>query len=113
MSRSLLVMIPVPPEEAKARMIRARKDAKAAQKKANAGRQFIASNTRMADTVAKLDADAYLNERIAAGCKQALDDAEASPDELLDPDPSSELAAMTHDEAFGDGVAAGVDEEGG
>lgn len=98
MTRDVLVMIPVPPEEARQRMVRARQEAKAATKEAGGIAQFGPKSARMSAKIEKLNAEAHLNDRIAIGCKIALDNMHANADDFADePLP----------------VPADVDEEGG
>lgn len=77
-----LVMIPVPADEAKLRLARAKQDAKAARKQMSGLLQFGPKDQRTARKVAGFAEVAQVNDRIAEGCVRALEDAASSaPDD--------------------------------
>lgn len=110
---TLLVMIPVPPDEAKQRLARAKQESRAARKYARGLAEFAPKDKRIAAKVTKFLATADLNDRIAAGCTAALEDdtqilvetdSQTAVEELPDPDPVSDEPVTEY---------AGVNEEGG
>lgn len=117
---TLLVMIPVPPDEAKQRLARAKQDAKAARKQAAGLLQFGPKDQRTAKKVKAFTDVAEMNDRIVEGCARALEDAASSAPEGDTPQAIEDMPDIAiEEESAADErpepvlTAADVDEEGG
>lgn len=96
MTMTLLVMIPVPADEAKQRLAKAKAEAREARKQAAGLLQFGGNNQRTLKKIAGYSALVEMNDRIAQGCSRALEDAASrAPDE---PTPLEDLPDISIDE---------------